>query len=47
MLNIEFSDDLFSLSLYHTFSLRKDDRKFITHGKDWNKEIVVHGDPGR
>jgi putative sterol carrier protein len=45
MLNIEFPDDLISLSLYNVFSSRKDDRKFIKHAKDWNKKIVLHIEP--
>jgi putative sterol carrier protein len=45
MLNIEFPDDLISLSLYNIFNLRKDDRKFIKHAKDWNAKIVLHIEP--
>jgi putative sterol carrier protein len=45
MINIEFPDDLISLSLYNVFSSRKDDRKFIKHVKDWNKKIVLHIEP--
>ena len=45
MLNIEFPDDLISLSLYNVFSSRKDDKKFIKHAKDWNKKIVLHIEP--
>jgi len=45
MLNIEFPDDLISLSLYNIFSSRKDDKKFIKHAKDWNKKIVLHIEP--
>jgi len=42
MLNIEFPDDLISLSLHNVFSYRKDDKKFIKAVKDWNKKIVLH-----
>jgi len=45
MLNIEFPDDLISLSLYNVFSSRKDDRKFIKYAKDWNAKIVLHIEP--
>lgn len=45
MLDIEFPDDLISLSLHNVFSSRKDDRKFIKHAKDWNKKIVLHIEP--
>ena len=45
MLNIEFPDDLISLSLYNVFNSRKDDRKFIKYAKDWNKKIVLHIEP--
>lgn len=45
MLNIEFPDDLISLSLYNVFSFRLNDRKFIKHVKDWNKKIVLHIEP--
>jgi len=45
MLNIEFPDDLISLSLYNVFSSRINDRKFIKHAKDWNKKIVLHIEP--
>ena len=45
MLNIEFPDDLISLSLFNLFSLRKDDKKFIKYAKDWNKKIVLHIEP--
>ena len=45
MLNIEFPDDLISLSLYNIFSSRKDERKFVKHAKDWNKKIVLHIEP--
>ena len=45
MLNIEFPDDLISLSLYNVFSSRINDRKFIKHVKDWNKKIVLHIEP--
>jgi len=45
MLNIEFPDDLISLSLYNVFNSRKDDRKFIKHARDWNKKIVLHIEP--
>ena len=45
MLNIDFPDDLISLSLYNVFSSRTDDRKFIKHAKDWNKKIVLHIEP--
>ncbi|MFX1447861.1 MAG: SCP2 sterol-binding domain-containing protein, partial [Promethearchaeota archaeon] len=43
--NIEFPDDLISLSLYNVFSFRLNDRKFIKHVKDWNKKIVLHIEP--
>ncbi|MBY9009344.1 MAG: SCP2 sterol-binding domain-containing protein [Candidatus Lokiarchaeota archaeon] len=45
MINIEFPDDLISLSLYNVFNSRKDDRKFIKYAKDWNKKIVLHIEP--
>jgi len=45
MLNIEFPDDLISLSLYNVFNSRKDDRIFIKHARDWNKKIVLHIEP--
>ncbi|MFX0076744.1 MAG: SCP2 sterol-binding domain-containing protein [Candidatus Hermodarchaeota archaeon] len=45
MLNIEFPDDLISLSLYNVFSSRANDKKFIKHAKDWNKNIVLHIEP--
>jgi hypothetical protein len=45
MLNIEFPDDLISLSLYNVFSYRKDDKKFIRAVKNWNKKIVLHIEP--
>ncbi|MFX1587202.1 MAG: hypothetical protein ACFFC1_03520 [Promethearchaeota archaeon] len=45
MLNIEFPDDLISLSLHNVFSYRKDDKKFIKTVKNWNKKIVLHIDP--
>ena len=45
MLNIEFPDDLISLSLYNVFNSRKDDRKFVKHAKDWNARIVLHIEP--
>ncbi|NHJ20972.1 MAG: hypothetical protein EAX91_08525 [Candidatus Lokiarchaeota archaeon] len=45
MLNIEFPDDLISLSLYNVFSSRANDKKFIKHAKDWNKKIVLHIEP--
>lgn len=45
MLNIEFPDDLISLSLYNVFNSRKDERKFIKHARDWNKKIVLHIEP--
>ena len=45
MLNIEFPDDLISLSLYNVFNSRKDDRKFIKHARDWNKKIILHIEP--
>lgn len=45
MLNIDFPDDLISLSLYNVFNSRKDDKKFIKHAKDWNKKIVLHIEP--
>ena len=45
MLNIEFPDDLISLSLYNVFSSRKGEKKFIKHAKDWNKKIVLHIEP--
>ena len=45
MLNIEFPDDLISLSLHNVFSYRLNDRKFIKHVKDWNKKIVLHIEP--
>ena len=45
MINIQFPDDLISLSLYNIFSYRKNDRKFIKSVKDWNKKIVLHVEP--
>ncbi len=45
MLNIEFPDDLISLSLYNVFNSRKDERKFVKYVKDWNKKIVLHIEP--
>ncbi len=45
ILNIEYPDDLISLSLKTVFISRKDDRKFIKHAKDWNKKIVLHIEP--
>jgi len=45
MLNIEFPDDLISLSLHNVFSSRENDRKFIKYVKDWNKKIVLHIEP--
>lgn len=45
ILNIEFPDDLISLSLYNVFSSRANDKKFIKHAKDWNKKIVLHIEP--
>ena len=45
MINIQFPDDLISLSLYNIFSYRKNDRKFIKSVKDWNKKIVMHVEP--
>lgn len=45
MINIEFPDDLISLSLHNVFSSRINDRKFIKHVKDWNKKIVLHIEP--
>jgi len=45
MLNIEFPDDLISLSLYNIFNSRKDERRFVKHVKDWNKKIVLHIEP--
>ncbi len=45
MLNIEFPDDLISLSLYNIFSYRKNDKKFIELVTDWNKKIVIHMEP--
>ncbi len=45
MINIEFPDDLISLSLYNVFNSRKDDRKFIKYAKDWNKKITLHIEP--
>ena len=44
-LNVEFPDDLISLSLYNVFSSRANDKKFIKHAKDWNKKIVLHIEP--
>ena len=45
MLNIEFPDDLISLSLYNIFNSRKDERRFVKYVKDWNKKIVLHIEP--
>jgi len=45
MLNIEFPDDLISLSLYNVFNSRKDERRFVKYVKDWNKKIVLHIEP--
>ena len=45
MINIEFPDDLISLSLYNVFNSRKDDKKFIKYAKDWNAKIVLHIEP--
>ena len=45
MINIEFPDDLISLSLYNVFNSRKADRKFIKYVKDWNAKIVLHIEP--
>ena len=45
MLNIEFPDDMISLSLYNIFNYRKNDRKFIKHAKNWNKKIILHIEP--
>ena len=45
MLNIEFPDDLISLSLYNIFNYRKNDKKFIELVTDWNKKIVIHMEP--
>jgi len=45
MLNIEFPDDLISLSLFNVFSYRKNDRKFIKAVKNWNKKIVLYIKP--
>jgi len=45
MINIEFPDDLISLSLHTVFSYRKNDKKFIKAVKDWNKKIVLHIEP--
>ncbi|NVM17621.1 MAG: SCP2 sterol-binding domain-containing protein [Candidatus Lokiarchaeota archaeon] len=45
MINIEFPDDLISLSLHNVFKPRVNDRKFIKHAKDWNKKIVLHIEP--
>ena len=45
MINIQFPDDLISLSLYNIFSYRKNDRKFVKSVKDWNKKIVLHIEP--
>jgi putative sterol carrier protein len=45
MLNIEFPDDLISLSLYNVFNPRKDERRFVKYVKDWNKKIVLHIEP--
>ena len=45
MINIEFPDDLISLSLYNVFNSRKNDRKFIKHAKDWNTKVVLHIEP--
>ena len=45
MLNIEFPDDLISLSLYNVFISRKTDKKFIKYAKDWNNKIVLHIEP--
>jgi len=45
MLNIEFPDDLISLSLYNVFSYRKNDKKFIKAVKNWNKKIILYIKP--
>ncbi|MFX0059078.1 MAG: hypothetical protein ACFE85_13730 [Candidatus Hodarchaeota archaeon] len=45
MLNIEFPDDLISLSLHNVFSYRKDDKKFIKAVTNWNKKVVLHIEP--
>ena len=42
MVNIQFPDDLISLSLYNIFNYRRNERKFLKAVKNWNKKIVLH-----
>lgn len=45
MLNIQFPDDLISISLHNIFSYRKNNEEFIELVTNWNKRIVIHIDP--